>query len=568
MSHASRHTLLSCFALVLGLTGCGASGGEGENTPGGSGGPNGTGGNANGDGDGNSSGSGSGVTKPIPSVVCGASKVGAPRLRRLSRDELAATLGDVFPEVKDKWTSSLSADAISGHGFDNDSALLVVGKQTADQLHRTGDAIGKAVAGSGLSTLLPCSSSSPDAACAGQFIDKYGKRLFRRALSAPERDRYLALFQQVAAAKDFSTGIAFVTNALVQSPHFVYRREVGAANGKSYQLSPAEVATQLAYDFTGTGPSEALLARADAGELGTPAALEATARELLATERGLATVEKFFSSWLGYTRVNSVTKTNSPEFAMLREQMVAETRAFLGEVVVTQKGGLNQLLTAPFTTPSKGLANFYGLSAPASDYTVVQRAPGRGLGILAQASLLSVLAAPNASSPTRRGVMVMERFLCRERPPVPANIPEIKPPQPGQLTTRQRYETAHATGPCKTCHERFDPIGFGFEHFDEVGRYRDQDGGLPVDSVSYVPTADGQAHLFDFATLDELAQGLADQKLSYECATGFVSTYVHGAADECLGETKRGAFIDQQLGFLDYFASLAAEPHFSRRSLE
>jgi Protein of unknown function (DUF1588)/Protein of unknown function (DUF1592)/Protein of unknown function (DUF1595)/Protein of unknown function (DUF1587) len=556
MSTVSQLLKLSSVAAALALAACGAASVDGDKQP-------------TGPDNGGSSGNGStGGAGPHPSEVCGASKVGAPRLRRLSRDELTATLGDVFPEVKGMWTSVLSADAISSHGFDNDSTLLIVGKQTADELNRTGDAIGKAISGAALSTLLPCSSASPDAACAGQFIDKYGKRMFRRALSGPERERYLALFQQVAAAKDFPTAIGFVTNALSQSPHFVYRREVGTASGKRYQLSPAELATQLAYDFTGTGPSDALLARAEAGELSSPAALEAAARELLATERGLSTVEKFFSSWLGYSRASSVTKTNAPEFATLRDQMVAETRFFLGEVVVTQRGGLNQLLTAPFTTPSASLATFYGLSAPASDYAVVQRPAGRGLGILAQASLLSVLAAPNASSPTRRGVMVMERFLCRERPPVPADVPEIKPPQPGQLTTRQRYETAHATGGCKVCHDRFDPIGFGFEHFDEVGRYRDQDGGLPVDSASYVPTADGQGRLFEFATLDELAHGLAAQKLPYECATGFVSTYVYGAAEACLGETKRGAFIDQQLGFIDYFASLAAEPHFSQRSLD
>jgi hypothetical protein len=159
----------------------------------------------------------------------------------------------------------------------------------------------------------------------------------------------------------------------------------------------------------------------------------------------------------------------------------------------------------------------------------------------------------------------MERLLCQEKPLVPPDVPVLGAPKPGQLTTRQRYEESHAQGACKACHQAFDPIGFGFEHFDEVGRYRDQDGGLPVDASSHVPF--GGEQLFQFAGLEELAQGLAAQRMPYECTTGYVSTYVFGAAEACLGETRRGAFIDQQLGFIDYLASLAAEPHFAERRL-
>lgn len=502
---------------------------------------------------------------PPPSTVCGTSKIGAPRLRRLTRSELIGTLNDVFPELQGSWTAPLSADPISTHGFDNDSRLLVVGKQTADELDRTGELVGAALSGANLTTLLPCAATAKDAACANGFVAKYGKRLFRRALTAEESGRYDQLFQQVSAAKDFETGIAFVTRALVQSPHVVYRREVGSASGADYTLSPSELATALAYDFSGSAPSEALLARAEAGELATPAAREAAARELLLSEKGLATVEKFFNSWLGYGRVGSVTKTNVAEFEQVREQMVSETRRFLGELVVTQGGGLRELLTAPFTTPSADLARFYGFPAPAADYAVTARPADRGVGILAQGAVLATLSGPDASSPTKRGLLVMERLLCREKPTVPPSVPDLAPAQPGTLTTRQRYETAHAQGACKACHAHFDPIGFGFEHFDEVGRYRDTEAGLPVDAVSYVPGGEGR--LFDFASLEQLAQGLAEQQVSYECATGYVSTYVFGAAEACLGETQRPAFISQQAGFIDYFASLAAEPHFAQRRL-
>jgi hypothetical protein len=502
-----------------------------------------------------------------PSSVCGTSAIGAPRLRRLSRDELINTLNDVFPAAQGNWTASLSADAVSTHGFDNDSTLLIVGKQAADELDRTADSVAAAItAAAPLATLLPCSASAPDAACAGEFLSKYGRRLFRRSLTADETTRYLGLFQQVLAAKDFGAGIRYLTRALIQSPHAIYRREVGSASGQGYQLSQHELATELAYDFSGTTPSEELLAQADAAQLATPVAREAAARALLQTDAGLRTVEKFFNAWLGYGRASSVTKPGVPEFEVLRDQMVAETRYFIGNVVITRNAGLSELLTTPDTTPSAALASFYGFPAPGSDYAVTQRPAGRGIGILAQGSLLATLSAPNGSSPTKRGLLVMERLLCREKPLVPPDVPVLGEPQPGQLTTRQRYEQAHSqTGSCKACHQTFDPIGFGFEHFDEAGRYRELDGGLPIDSASYVPLDGGE--LFRFANLEELASGLAAQKLPYECASGFVSTYVFGAAESCLGETKRGAFIDQQLGFIDYIASLAAEPHFAERRL-
>jgi hypothetical protein len=551
-----RHHARLCvvgLVSVLGLAACGSTTDEkkppnGDMTTGGSG--------------------GGGVTGPDPVTRCGSSKVGAPRLRRLSRDEILHTLDDIFPEVKGAWSATLSADAISTHGFDNDSTQLLVGKQLAAELDGVGNAIGTALSGAPLATALPCSTTAKDAACAQQFLDKYGKRLFRRALTTEESARYVALLQQVSSAKDFASGISFVTRALVQSPHAVYRREVGTLEAGTYKLSPAEIATELAYDFTGTAPTPELLAAADAGQLATPEALEAKARELLISDNGLRIVEKFFDSWLGYGRTSSVSKPGVPEFDGLRDQMVGETRRFLGQVVVAESGGLNELLTASFTNPTPSLAAFYGFPAPAADYAKAERPAGRGIGILAQGSLLASLAGPNASSPTKRGVLVMERLLCRVPPKVPKDVPTLTPPQPGAFTTRQHYEEIHAKDPaCKVCHSRFDPIGFGFEHYDEVGRYRELDGGLPINSVSFVPTEDATAHWFDFTNLEELARGLAQQELPYECTTGFLSTYVYGAPEACLGETKRASFIEQKVGFLDYLASLAAEPHFRQRTL-
>jgi hypothetical protein len=246
--------------------------------------------------------------------------------------------------------------------------------------------------------------------------------------------------------------------------------------------------------------------------------------------------------------------------------MVDETRHFLDEVVFARQGGIRELLTASYTTPTSALASFYGLPVPTGEFAVVERPSGRGLGLLAQASVLSSLAQPNSSSPTKRGVLVFERFLCREEPALPGNVP--LPPNPTTAqTTRERYEIIHTSGgtDCPGCHALFDPIGFGFEHFDEVGRYRSTENGLPVDAASYVPDESGEP-LFTFDGQEALVTGLAAVPTVGQCVSGQLTTWVFGGSWACLGEGRRGDFVTGTIGFIDYLSSLAGEPQFVERT--
>lgn len=501
---------------------------------------------------------------------CSASEPGQPNLRRLSRRELESTLRDIFPVLGATWASTLSADTISDAGFDNDNTLLVVSRQTARELADTAESVGTAISGS-LAQVLPCAATAPNAACAGQFLDAQGRRLFRRPLTADERTSYLAFFDTAfAATGDFAQGIAWLTRALIEAPQFVYRREIGVAQGATARLDQYEIASELAFTFSGKGPSDALLDRAAAGELASRDVLIATARELLVTE-GREVVQSFFDSYVGHPRVTTIAKEGVMGFAERREDMLRETRRFIEEVVVNREGGPRELLTATFTTPSIALANFYqfgaaGGAAPAADYAVVERPEGRGIGLLAQGSVLATLAQPNGSSPTKRGLWVYKRLLCNDVPPVPPNIPELEPPQPGVRTTRQRYEEDHAQGSCQGCHGMWDPIGFGFEHFNEAGQYRANEGGAEIDTKSHVPQR-GET-LFEFDGQEDLMTQLAEQPIVGECMSSYVATFAFGEELECGGLTERAAFVDGSIGFIDYFASLAGEPHFLERRVQ
>jgi hypothetical protein len=116
---------------------------------------------------------------------------------------------------------------------------------------------------------------------------------------------------------------------------------------------------------------------------------------------------------------------------------------------------------------------------------------------------------------------------------------------------------------CPTCHKLFDPLGFGFEHYDEAGRYRDQEVGLPINSAGSL--SEGDTQLFTFSGLDELATNLSQQEKVALCSSGYVNAYAFANSVACLGETRRAEFVAGTLGFIDYYASLAAEPSLTRR---
>jgi hypothetical protein len=497
-----------------------------------------------------------------PTALCEASEPGAPSLRRLNRREFETTLRDVFPVLAADWRSGLSADTVSESGFDNDTGQLLVSKQTARELADTAEGVGAAVAG-GIAGVLPCAATAPDASCAGQFLDGIGRRLFRRPLSDAERTTYLGFFDTaLAATGDFAQGIAWLTRGLIESPSFVYRREIGAAGGA---LDQYEIATELAFTFSGSGPTDDLLDRASRGELNSPEVLTQAARELLDSPRGHEVIQNFFDAYVGHSKVTAVSKAGVPEFAGLRESMLNETRAFIEEVVINRGGGARELFTANITTPSVALAAFYGeeFPVPASDYAVIERPAGRGIGLLAQGAVLATLSQPNGSSPTKRGLWVFKRMLCNEVPPVPPNIPELKPPVQGERTTRQRYEEDHATGGCQACHSRWDPIGFGFERFDEAGKYRELDNTFPIDTQSHVNQ--NGVELFEFDGQEDLMTQLVEQPVVAQCLSGYVTTFAFGEALSCAGESQRAAFMQGDIGFVDYLASLAAEPRFTQR---
>jgi len=497
---------------------------------------------------------------------CESSVVGPPLMRRLTRAEFENTIRDAFPMLGGNWGGvAMGPDPLSNLGFSNGAATLEVGKQTANEILRTVEDVASLVTDpSVLPNVLSCANTG-DQACARTFVEQTGRRLFRRPLTSDEVQTYVDHHTSIAGSSNFATGIKWTLVALLQSPHTLYRSEVGEVDDDVRRLTPYEIASELAYDFGGTAPSEALIAMAESGRLDDPEVRVQQARQLLATERGREIVHRFFREWLGYRQIESETRSDQT-FMSLRSSMAEETRRFIETIVFEQGGDVRDLLLADFTVLDAGLSQYYGFGSVSGDFQVVTRPPEWGVGILSQASFLATYAHPEYSSPTLRGLAVFSRVLCNERPPVPNDVPALSETEHIEAkTTRERYENVHVHNEfCATCHDQFDPLGFAFEHFDQYGRYRASENGNEIDATG---TARIGKEAVDFDGATEFAQRAADSDTTTDCVSGLLSLYTFGGAggELCVAEEARTQLAEGDIGLLDFIASLAASDHFVER---
>ena len=512
------------------------------------------------------------ATLPTPSdeQICAEATVGPPVLRRLSNRELENSLGDIFPTIKAiGWAGvKLGVDPVSHLGFGNDAQVLQVNGQTAQEILDTAEDVATYVTNPGILPLvLSCSTFTPDRSCATTFVRDTGRRLFRRAVADAERDQYLGLYDSVKAKADFPTAIKWTLVAMIQSPSAIYRSELGTADGDGYKLTQHELASELAYTFSGTTPTVALLDKADRGELSSPDVLLTEAKALIATPRGQEVVRQLFKSWFRYERAATVTRPDVANYFNVRNSLVEETKRFIDQVVLTDRGGLNQLLTANYTFLDATLVQHYGYGTASGGFARATRPPDWGIGVLAQGSILAANAQAQSSSPTQRGLLVFEKLLCNVRPEPPKIIPPLPPIMPGQKTTRDRYESQHAVGSCAFCHKQFDPIGFTFEHFDEVGRYRKDEKGLAINDAGRALTPTDEVSIEAAGQVD-LAQKLASREDVRSCAADMMAAYAYGLSEgqpRCLIGKLRPSLQSGDQSVVDYLTGLTAAPHFTRR---
>lgn len=469
-------------------------------------------------------------------LICddGSIHPGDQPIRRLTRFEYNNTVRALLGDTTNPANSLPVEEQDQNIGFNNTAALLVVTTGLAEKYMTVAEGVSSR-ATADVVGLTGCDGSTEDKqqndVCAAAWIEKFGKRAYRKPLDADQKAALLGVFQAGVAqggggASGFLQGIQMVIEAALQSPEFMYRLEydgdvdasLGGVDGQGIaRLTDHEMASRLSYMLWGSMPDDALFAAADAGELRTKEQIAAQARRMLDDPQARLLVDEFHLEWLDYDRIANIAKDAAmfPDWTNhVGQLMQEETREFMSNAVFGESGDLRAVLAADYSYMNAELAAFYGVDATGlgETFSRVDLDPAKHAGILSLGSLMSIYAHTNQTSPVHRGKLVRERLLCGVLKPPPDNF---KAPEPDpNATTRVRFEQ-HRTDPaCNACHQLMDPIGFGLENFDAVGRYRTMDGVNEVDSAGELSDTDVDGE-FDGAI--ELAEKLADSQTVQQC---------------------------------------------------
>ncbi|HYX32823.1 MAG TPA: DUF1592 domain-containing protein [Oligoflexus sp.] len=445
---------------------------------------------------------------------------------RLNVRQLGNTLRAITGYT-DNFTSEFPEDPIGG-GFDNNLSALGMDALLLNKLALTGENVASRLARSkeqgGLMTCVP----TPDqvSTCAASILHPFMEKAFRRPPASDEKARILQVVTASTSAGDtFAEGLTSAFEAILLSPHFIYRIELdpNPAVAETRNLDSYEIASRLSYMIWNGPPDTALMSDAASGNLQNEAALLQQFNRMIADPKAEQFVESFVSHWLEYHHYLDTLQPNSTIFPAwknsVKDLFKTETKLFFQDLMNNNLPTRN-LLDAPFTYVNNALASHYGLPAvDGSNFVKVNTAPSLRRGILGQGSFL-LAANSDRTSPVKRGRLVQMALLCTKIPDPPPNVEtDFPPPSPG--SSMRETLAAHRQNPvCAGCHDLLDPPGLAFENFNAIGEYRTQDeGGNPIDASGQMPGGGA------FTNAAELAPLLGPQEEFRRCFVEKLFTY-------------------------------------------
>jgi cytochrome c551/c552 len=334
--------------------------------------------------------------------------------------------------------------------------------------------------------------SAEERPCARQIISRLGGDAYRRPVTAAEIDRLMPFYEKGAAKGGFEGGVRTALEAILASPHFIFRLErepETARPGGTYRVADVDLASRLSFFLWGALPDQELLTLANQNRLSAPGMLEKQTRRMLADPRADALGTRFAAQWL---RLQDVDKVHpDPNFYPDYDDNIAngmrrETEMFFNNLVREDRG-LLEMFTADYTFVNERLARHYGIpNVSGSDFRKVTYPDDTRRGLLGQGSVLVQTSLANRTSPVLRGKWVMEVLMGTPPPPPPPDIPlldETATAKDGKmLTTRERMEMHRANPTCNSCHRFMDPIGLSLDNFDVTAKWRARENGMPLDT--------------------------------------------------------------------------------------
>ncbi|MBU6160782.1 MAG: DUF1592 domain-containing protein [Myxococcales bacterium] len=456
-----------------------------------------------------------------------------PTIRRLSREQYASSVRDVLGESLTVPTSLEPDTSVAGY-LSLGAAVSAISARGVEQYEAAAYNLAAQVMQSDAlrGNIIRCDVDGVyDATCARASLEPLLLRLWRRPATEEELTGLLGIWEQASTVLgDFEQGAEYVLAAALQSPHFLFRVELGEPDPETpggLRFSSWEMASRLSYLLWNTTPDDELLRAAAADELVTDAGIQAQAERLLASPLAENGIRALFSEILQLHLLDRLSKDPtvfthmSPTLgASAREEMLQ----LVTELVLVTDGDYRDVLTTRSTFVNRELAALYNMRAPSRDTFGRAEWPADAprAGLLGQVGFLALASHPVSSSATLRGRFVRERLLCEVVAAPPANVDTSIPEPSGTTPTLRDRVAEHLTDPsCAGCHEVMDPIGLALENFDGIGRFRATDNGAAIDA-----TGDLDGVPFDGPV--SLALALRDHPRFAPCLVRHVYRYTNG----------------------------------------
>jgi hypothetical protein len=510
----------------------------------------------------------------LAAVCDGGAKPGPAPIRRLNRTEYGATLRDLLG-IQATVTQLLPDEGAGGEGFDNAAETLFLSPLHAEKfLEATRAALDYASKDprsrssflstrprgeGGFGRRRGGGQSAPEppltAEAAKTLLERFLPRAFRRPVREGELDEYLALF---AAAQDRGDApeqaLLFAMQGVLMSPHFLFRLEESNPAAEPRLVGQYEIASRLSYFLWASMPDEELVGVAAEGKLNEPEALRSQAERMLKDRKTREFAESFVEQWLGTRELGRNVKpdrtanrgyTNELEWALKQEPVL-----FFQHILAENRPVLD-LLDANYTFLDSKLQRHYRLDIRGTNQQLkrfdLPEGSHRG-GLLGMGGVLAVSSLPHRTSPVLRGKWVKETLLGSPPPPPPADVPPLdeKAAAASPKSLREILEQHRANAVCASCHNSIDPIGFGLENYDLLGRWRTEEAGQPIDAKGELPDGtkfDGPQELKQalLARKDEFVRHLATKLLGYALGRG-LTVEDQCSVDEIVKKVQAGEY--------------------------
>ena len=406
---------------------------------------------------------------------------------------------------------------------------------------------------------------------ARKTINRFASRAYRRQATTGELDRLMKLYDAARSDGDgYELSLRFAFQGVLVSPHFLYKIEAPTEPGTIRELTDFELATSLSYFLWSTMPDKELFELAKEGKLRQPDVYREQIIRMIKDPRSEAVVENFVAQWLQLRHLEHFVP--DPDLfpgidIQMRRDMATETKKTVADLI-RKNSSILSILENDFSFINQRLAEHYGIPGiEGEQFRKVDTTKYGRVGLLTQASILTLTSNPTRTSPVKRGMWIMENLLGEEPPPPDPEAMQLEDQAELKGTLRQRMEQHRADPSCAVCHKVMDELGFALENYDAVGRWRDTDETNAIDATGELPDgttfngADELQRTVKTKMSDQFVRCLTEKLLIYALGRG-LEYFDQCTVDKIISQTK-----DNNFQFSELIIAIAnSEPFLKRQS--